>query len=565
MATAATKKNTSAGTKSQDSQARSLADKLSGLSTKAKSLGINTSQADAMVAQTKSQGSKAFKGSSYEADYKAGKYGAPTPTASPIPATGMNPVTPVKLPAPATSPDVANPFASIAGDIASANTTVNTPTDPSAATSPANNFGDILKSYIGAAPKPESNAKIYQQEARNAQLDSKRQAVSDYSSQLNAIVAKSQADRLSLEGQGRGVTDVIIGGQQAQINKEAAIAALPIQAQLSAAQGDLAMAEAHVDKMFQIKSQDALAQYQYKSKVVDAVYQFANAQEQRRLDAVKQQEDRKYNEQQDFLKTQRSLLSSALQQGAPAGVIAKINGATSMLDVIGAAGQYNGDVLAQQIKRAQLAQLIQKSTDTSAPEVKNINGTDMQWNSKTAKWEPIQGGGPTANQGAIDSATDTIKTINNLVNHPGMTATVGAYGIGRWTPFKIDKTEQQDFIAGVNQLISGETLNALTALKAKGGSLGALSEKELEILRSTASKISNWEIKDGDKVVGYEVSEDVFKKELGRMQELAKRAQVNALGYDPEYVPNMDGGIIDLYIGTNSSTAPFSPDSFYSK
>ncbi|MEG7973033.1 hypothetical protein, partial [Listeria monocytogenes] len=84
------------------------------------------------------------------------------------------------------------------------------------------------------------------------QIQAKQTAVNNYQTQLNNIVAKAQADVLSTQGQGRGIPEVIIGGQQAQINKEAAIQSLPIQALLSSAQGDLQTAQAHVDKLFQI-------------------------------------------------------------------------------------------------------------------------------------------------------------------------------------------------------------------------------------------------------------------------------------------------------------------------
>lgn len=489
-----------------------------------------------------------------------------------IPVSDLTPAAPVPMPSKLVPADPGNVVGANNAGLATASNGMLTydstsnqlvPNTNEAATAPTatDNFSSLFNQYMGMQEAPPNTADIYAKEARAGQLKQKQESVNNYTAQLNSIVAKSQADQLRLEGQGRGITDVIIGGQQAQINREAAIAALPVQAQLAAAQGDLEMAQQHVDKMFQIKSQDALAQYQYKSKVVDAVYNFATTQEQRRLDALKVQEDRKYAEQQDFLKTQRTLLSSAVQQGAPASVIEAINSGKSILDVISAAGQYNGDVLARQIQQAQLRKLNTPDAPTGfkAPEVKSINGQDMQWNSQTGKWETIAGGTPT-NQAIVDATKDTISTISDLKTHKGLKGTVGVYGVGRWTPLSVDKAEQRDFIAGVSQLISQETLGSLINLKAKGGTLGALSEKELAILRSTASKISDWEIKDGDRVVGYEASEADFKRELDRIEMLAKRAQTKALGYDPTYIPTADGSIIDMYVGGG---AAFNPASYY--
>jgi hypothetical protein len=138
----------------------------------------------------------------------------------------------------------------------------------------------------------------------------------------------------------------------------------------------------------------------------------------------------------------------------------------------------------------------------------------------------------TANQSLIESLNTKLINIGNLIDHPGMTGTVGAYGIARWTPLTIDKAAKTDFIAGVEQLVSQDTLNTLINLKAQGGTLGALSDQERVLLQSAASKIGTWRLTDKDtgKVYGYETSEANFKKELGELQRLAKLAIQRAGG-----------------------------------
>ncbi len=340
-------------TTSKTKSVSSLNKQLAGVASKAKSLGINTGKADAMVAQTTAQGSKSFKGSSYEKDYQA----------SAIAADGLAPTAPINLPEKPTVPDVGNLVAPgniglqstaegmYTVDPATGMTTMAAPTDP-LAQNQQGRLADMFAAYEGMGSGEADLAKL----EKENKLAQKRQAVSNYTGQLNAIVAKSQAEQLGLEGQGRGITESIIGGQQAQINREAAIQALPVQAQLAAAQGDLEMAQQHVDKLFAIKRQDAQALFQFKSNVINSVYDFADKQEQRRLDEVSKIETRKYEEQQDFLKTQRSLLSSALQQGAPSSVVNAINGATTQEEALVAAGEYNGDLLAREAQRANIAQ-----------------------------------------------------------------------------------------------------------------------------------------------------------------------------------------------------------------
>ncbi len=309
-------------TTSKTKSVSSLNKQLAGVASKAKSLGINTGKADAMVAQTTAQGSKSFKGSSYEKDYQA----------SAIAADGLAPTAPINLPEKPTVPDVGNLVAPgniglqstaegmYTVDPATGMTTMAAPTD-TLAQNQQGRLADMFAAYEGMGSGEADLAKL----EKENKLAQKRQAVSNYTGQLNAIVAKSQAEQLGLEGQGRGITESIIGGQQAQINREAAIAALPVQAQLAAAQGDLEMAQQHVDKLFAIKRQDAQALFQFKSNVINSVYEFADKQEQRRFDAIKLKEDRAYQENRAQLDlANQSVANAVASGGAQPGEINKL-------------------------------------------------------------------------------------------------------------------------------------------------------------------------------------------------------------------------------------------------
>lgn len=175
------------------------------------------------------------------------------------------------------------------------------------------NFESYLK--MAGANTPVNQSKIYSDLERESGLRQKQQLVSSYTSQLNSIVAKAQADQLAVTGQGRGIPEVIIGGQQAQINKEAAIQALPVQAQLSAAQGDLQMAQQHVDQMFQIRVTDAQNAYNYKAKVIDSLFEFANSQETRRLQAAKDASSSNMTLLQNAINFNQQIAAQALQNG----------------------------------------------------------------------------------------------------------------------------------------------------------------------------------------------------------------------------------------------------------
>lgn len=163
-----------------------------------------------------------------------------------------------------------------------------------------------LEDYLASLQEAPSATDAYVKAQKETQILQKQQVVNDLTGQLNAIVNKGQASQLSLTGQGRGIPETIIGGQQAQIARETAIQALPIQAQLSAAQGNLEMANQNLDTLFKIYSEDAKNEYEYKKEVKKMVYEIANAEEKRLLDEQDKQEERAYQETQD-LNTERSM------------------------------------------------------------------------------------------------------------------------------------------------------------------------------------------------------------------------------------------------------------------
>lgn len=199
----------------------------------------------------------------------------------------------------------------------------------------------FFQDYLDNLEKPPDMAALYDKAQRDAGLQQKQQEVANYSSQLNAIQAQAQADQLALTGQGRGIPEAIIGGQQAQIAKEAAIRALPVAAQLAAAQGNLELAQQHVDTQFKLMAQDAQNRYEFNLETRKSVYNFLTAQEKTRLAKIQKDDDRQYNEYQDFLGIKNKLLQNAYAQNAPAGVKTAIQLATDTRSVIAAAGIYN--------------------------------------------------------------------------------------------------------------------------------------------------------------------------------------------------------------------------------
>ena len=155
---------------------------------------------------------------------------------------------------------------------------------------------DLLKSMSETPSSEESFARAQ----RESGVLEQQKIVGDLTGQLNAIVAKGQAQQLAQVGQGRGIPEAIIGGIQAQIGRETAIAALPVQAQLSAAQGNLEMANDNLETLFKIYSEDARNEFENKKEVRKLVYDIASEKEKRALDKLDKQEERAYQETKDL-------------------------------------------------------------------------------------------------------------------------------------------------------------------------------------------------------------------------------------------------------------------------
>lgn len=210
-----------------------------------------------------------------------------------------------------------------------------------------NEFEKAQKDYLANLAKDFKNkdtgAELYKKAQEETQILQKQQKVNELTGKLNAIVAKGEANQLSLIGQGRGIPEAIIGGQQDQIGRETAIAALPVQAQLDAAQGDLQSAEANLNTLFKIYSDDAKNEYEYKKSVRDAIYGFASEKYKTELDKINKQKDREYEETRKDIDAKRQIAIKANAQGASSTVIDAIGKAKTFEEALQIASPFMKD------------------------------------------------------------------------------------------------------------------------------------------------------------------------------------------------------------------------------
>jgi hypothetical protein len=325
---------------------------------------------------------------------------------------------------------------------------------------------------LGEAPSAEE---LFARREREMGIEQKQKTVNAYQTQLNQIVADAKARQLSVEGQGRGIPEVIIGGQQAQIAKEAAIQALPIQALLSAAQGDLTFAQNRLDTLARLEMQDAQLAYQNKKEMFSFAFDYATDQQKTRLAVAEKAADREWERERMNIQMKNDWAVAALKDGNR--------------DIFNSIMSLDPKTSNFGSKLGLITQPLGQETITS------VNLSRMQ---------------------------EKISTTADLATHTALDAAVGPNILARWSPVQWITGGRADFVAQVEQLRGELTLDNLINAKARGATFGALSDSELRILANSASKLGSWAIEDEGKVIGYKVSEEAFKRELDKINTFAK-------------------------------------------
>lgn len=140
-------------------------------------------------------------------------------------------------------------------------------------------------------------------------------------------------------------------------------------------------------------------------------------------------------------------------------------------------------------------------------------------------------------QSQVSTFTDKVNQIKGIKKDEYADIAVGANPLARDLGSPITSLKnlftggKKNFIADVQNLTNKETLDNLIAIKAAGGTFGSLTERELDMLINSATKIGSWEKKDKNgKVTGYDIGQSAFNEELSRLQGLAEKAIVKAGG-----------------------------------
>ena len=150
-----------------------------------------------------------------------------------------------------------------------------------------------------------------------------------------------------------------------------------------------------------------------------------------------------------------------------------------------------------------------------------------------------------------------VDSISQLIGDSYLRRAVGTNPLVRFSFLEPLTGGKSNFIAGIEQITSQLNLETLIQAKSRGATFGALSNQELQVLASAATKIGTWAIKDKQgKVTGYNTTPSKFQDELQKIQNFSKLdyllkggdpAQIGAQVIDGKvFVQNYDGSFTEL-------------------
>lgn len=319
---------------------------------------------------------------------------------------------------------------------------------------------------------------------------------------------------------------------------------------------DIAMAKSAYDSLETFREERANA-FQ---KTIDETNKIIQQQKEAQV----AEQERIYEE---VVKPIQSISLTAAKFGAPPALLEKINNAGSVEEAIQIASSSLVDPKAQyELEGAQLDLAYKKA------QIAKLNKETSQIGQPTAAQVKASAAEAQASEEAVAPLQDKLALIEKLLVSPGLASAVGPnigpdipyvpdlHQIARFGLFSAGK--RQNFIAGVSQLVNQETIDTLIKLKARGGTLGALSDQERILLQSAATKIGQWQVEDDKgRVLGYNINEQAFKDELNTIKTVTQRALEKARGglISPE---EQDG--LDMYFGnTDEEQNTFDAANFY--
>lgn len=365
-------------------------------------------------------------------------------------------------------------------------------------------------------------------------LPEKLRAETDLASRLKTLQNEALAIPLQLQQEaiGRGITAGGLRPIETASLRNNAIQALSVSSLLEASRGNITLAQDLVDravaqKYDPIKEEIAVNKANLDLILNDPLTSLADKNRANRQKEIQDAKASAIAKEEVNEKARRDLTLTAVKYGVPNDVLQKMQSASTFEEAQLIGAPYLTDPKAQyELESARLDNVLKRA------EIDRKQRETALLGEQTKEQKKVEAQALKDAKTAIPLLEDKVGMIDTLLTHPGMTMAVGTVPYFSKSKLFDFVGTRQAFAGGVHQLTSTETLDYLVNLKKQGGTLGALSQTELDILKGAASKINDWEDKDskGNPLGTWNVKESDFKKELTTLQTLANRALTNARG-----------------------------------
>lgn len=378
----------------------------------------------------------------------------------------------------------------------------------------------IASIYERLTGQGERSEQIYRDEG----VDEARKQADDYTSQIEAeqVALRRSIDTMRAKGaQSRGsFNDEVARLERESLSKQADLGILQ-----AAATRRYDTASAIADRKIQMEFEPLKVQLEALKFFYGENKAELSDKEDKQFQQLITQDERAYTEKYEAAKTLQDtkleMIRSASEQNAPEDIKRAIQSATTPEEVIAAAGQYAGDILARQLQAAQLAKL--REAPGRDTQIVDVGGRKYLVDSNTGETIREIDGGTVGSPLQTAAAKGNIDLISGLARDNYLRTAVGPNPLARTSVSNFFTGGKNDFVAGVEQLRSQLTLDSLINAKAKGATFGALSEGELGVLTQSATKLGTWAIKDkSGNVTGYKASQTDFKREIDKINNFAK-------------------------------------------
>lgn len=407
-------------------------------------------------------------------------------------------------------------------------------------------------------------------------------------SALGKKAAEAQQENIS-QGRQLGSVGSFVAGQGAEIERNRAIKALSLGAELDAIQGNVEVAKSKVKQVVDAQYADkelALANKLKMFELNQSILGNLTSQQQKSFEQAKykvEQEQKRLDEEKETKKDISNIGLTLRKYGVSDSVVKDVLGSSSINDALIKAGNNLQDPQAKLELQSLKADIALKYA-----QIAKTNREAQLSKEPTATENKAQALAVTQAKASAQAAQDKIDAVNTALNYNagisarvgtnifsrgivapivgGAVAGVGAGPLGALaggvaagsTGIKSSLTGQGQQLSGtVHQLTSGLTLQNLIDAKKNGATFGALSDGERQLLASSATKLNDWEIKDKNGVgTGYwNVDEKSFRTELKTIQDLSKKALLQSQGtlISPDENTQLDS----MFQDTNNSAGDY--------